>query len=142
MRRVVLLTLAALAACAPDTQDTPFDVLIVNGTVYDGSADPATQRNLGVRGGLLVTTNAPPDAAATTVVDATGLLVFPGFIDPHTHAPTNAADPEATAHRNFLMQGITTVIVGNDGRGVPGPQILRFSPRLGGRGTAAPTPLH
>ncbi|NNF49683.1 MAG: amidohydrolase family protein [Woeseiaceae bacterium] len=135
MRRVVLITLAALVACAPNTQDTPFDVLIVNGTVYDGSTDPATQRNVGVRGGLIVTTSAPPDAAATTVVDASGLLVFPGFIDPHTHAPTNAADPEATAHRNFLTQGITTVIVGNDGRGVPGREATLAALERAGSGT-------
>ena len=119
MRRGVLLALAALVACTPDAPDTPFDVLILNGIVYDGTTDPATQRNIGVRGGLIVKTGASPDAAATTVIDAAGLLVFPGFIDPHTHAPTDAADLEATAHRNFLTQGITTVVVGNDGRGVP-----------------------
>ena len=119
MWRGVLLALAALVACAPEAQDKPFDVLIVNGTVYDGSTDPAGHGNIGIRGGLIVTTSASPGAASMTVIDASGLLVFPGFIDPHTHAPTDAADLEATAHRNFLAQGVTTVVVGSDGRGIP-----------------------
>ncbi len=118
MRHGVVLALAMLAACAPDATEAPFDVLIVNGTVYDGSADPARQRNLGVRDGIIESIDAAGDAGAATVIDATGLLVIPGFIDPHTHAPTDAANLEATAHRNFLTQGITTVVVGNDGRGV------------------------
>lgn len=56
------------------------------------------------------------DAAARTVIDARGLLVMPGFIDPHTHAPVRGS--YVTAHRNFLTQGVTTVIVGSDGAGV------------------------
>jgi N-acyl-D-aspartate/D-glutamate deacylase len=135
MRRVIVLVLVALAACAPDAQDTPFDILIVNGAVYDGSTDPAAQGNIGVRDDLIVTTSASPDAPATTVIDATGLFVFPGFIDPHTHAPTDASDLEATAHRNFLAQGITTVVVGNDGRGVPDREATLAALERAGPGT-------
>ena len=135
MRRAVLLALAMLAACAPDTAVPLLDVLIVNGTVYDGSTDPATQRNIGVRDGVIVTIDAADDARATKVIDAAGLLVFPGFIDPHTHAPTDAADLEATAHRNFLAQGITTVIVGSDGRGIPDREAALAALERAGSGT-------
>ncbi|MEM9143614.1 MAG: amidohydrolase family protein, partial [Bacteroidota bacterium] len=48
-------------------------------------------------------------------IDATGLLVTPGFIDPHTHADRDLVNPETADNLAFLMQGVTTTIVGNDG---------------------------
>ena len=98
---------------AQDLNGTP---RIINGTVYDGSDSPAGQSNIGVTDGRISATNVAADASANTVIDAEGLLVMPGFIDPHTHASLEGTD--ATAHLNFLTQGVTTVIVGSDGRGV------------------------
>ncbi len=62
--------------------------------------------------------NAPADSSATLTIDATGLIVTPGFIDPHTHARATLIDPELRGNLNYLTQGVTTVFVGNDGYGL------------------------
>ena len=49
------------------------------------------------------------------IIDATGLIVSPGFIDPHTHADRDLKESDKSHNKPFLMQGITTVVVGNDG---------------------------
>jgi len=117
-RALGLLVAALLAACAPEPAEEAFDVLIVNGAVYDGSLEPAQRRNIGVSDGRIVSVDALADAPAHTIIDAAGEMVVPGFIDPHTHAPIDPDDTQATAHANFLTQGVTTVVVGNDGHGI------------------------
>ncbi|MCI0665270.1 MAG: amidohydrolase family protein, partial [Acidobacteria bacterium] len=49
--------------------------------------------------------------------DATGLIIAPGFIDPHTHALEDLSKSESKSNMNFLFQGVTTVLTGNDGSG-------------------------
>lgn len=113
-----LLVAALLTACTPEPAEDAFDVLIINGTVYDGSLEPAQRRNIGVTDGRVVSVDALSDAPAHTIIDAAGKIVVPGFIDPHTHAPIDPDDRQAIAHANFLTQGVTTVVVGNDGSGI------------------------
>lgn len=112
------LSLAALliTACVP--AEDRFDVLIVNGTVYDGSLKAGRISNIGIVGERITTMSAPEDATATIVIDAAGKLVTPGFIDPHTHALPRLQDPATSANLNYLLQGVTTVFVGSDGAGV------------------------
>lgn len=116
MRLLVALFAASLVGCSTTT--TTYDVLIVNGLVYDGSLRPAVRTNIGVRGGKIVSMNAPVNAAAVTVIDANGKLVAPGFIDPHTHALAKLRNPASKTNLNYLLQGVTTVFIGNDGVGV------------------------
>jgi N-acyl-D-aspartate/D-glutamate deacylase len=108
-----------LAACGSgDAPPQRFDVLIINGTVYDGKTGPARIRNIGVQGDRIMTVDAAADADAEVVIDATGLVVVPGFIDPHTHAD-EVFDADKSENINYLTQGVTTVFIGNDGRGIP-----------------------
>ena len=101
------------------TETAAYDVLIVGGDVADGSGSQIVRTNIGIVGDRIVDMAAAPDAEAATRIDATGLLVAPGFIDPHTHALEDLLSPDRNANLNFLMQGVTTVVVGNDGGGVP-----------------------
>ena len=110
-----ILCLIALAGCSPRAAD--FDVLVKGGTVYDGTLAQGTVRSIGIRGDRIVSVDAADDATATRVIDASGLLVVPGFIDPHTHAEAHFSD-DGSPNLNYLAQGVTTVFVGNDGRGV------------------------
>jgi len=119
MRNLLLpavLTLA-LAGCQP--AETPFDLLIVNGTVHDGSLNPGRVANIGIRDGHIVSIDAAADAPAKRVIDAAGLVVTPGFIDPHTHARDDLLEPSTARNENYLAQGATTVYIGNDGDGLP-----------------------
>ncbi len=96
------------------------DVLITGGQVYDGRTAAPASVDLGVRGDRIVFMGtAHPRQGARLRVDATGMLVTPGFIDPHTHAYEGLPRLGVERRRNLssLMQGVTTVVLGADGRG-------------------------
>lgn len=122
---------AALAFCAgtaasfaafqfPQPAGPTVDVLILGGTVYDGSGAAGRVTDVGIRGDRIVFVGrTPAGTRATTRIDGTRLIVSPGFIDPHTHAFEGLPRLDSAARQNAssLMQGITTVVLGADGRG-------------------------
>lgn len=118
-RTVLLGSLLAAALTAGCTAPPPdFDLLILNGTVYDGSLSAGRVTNIGITDDRIVSMTASDTARAETVVDASGKLVTPGFIDPHTHAGRFLLGPASNASLNYLYQGVTTVFIGNDGDGL------------------------
>jgi N-acyl-D-amino-acid deacylase len=73
------------------------DLLIHGGTVIDGTGAAGRQADIGVRDGRVVALGAMTDEAATTL-EATGLIVVPGFIDIHSHSDyTLLVDPRAVS---------------------------------------------
>ena len=112
-----LLVICTLVSCGNPPANR-YDLLLVGGTVYDGSGAPSKVVNIGVTDGRIVSMDASPDADAGERIDVTGFAVMPGFIDPHTHALSDLLDATTNANLNYLAQGVTTVVVGNDGGGV------------------------
>lgn len=108
---------AALAAAAPE----PADVLIRGGTVHDGGTGAAFIGDVALRGDRIVYVGPRATMPAAQTIDATGMIVAPGFIDPHTHADgfLRSADAAARANPAWLNQGVTTVMIGVDGGGTP-----------------------
>lgn len=92
-------------------------LVIRGGTVIDGTGSPGRHANVLVEGGTIVAIGeAAYDGDDASVIDATGLVVAPGFIDLHTHADYSVlAFPTADS---ALRQGVTTIAVGNCGGGV------------------------
>src|SRR5213593_4497854 len=105
-----------LYAAALSSQSAPYDVLIKNGHVLDGSGNPWLAADIGIRGGRIVDMGRLGNAAASRVIDARGLTVSPGFIDVHSHASDGLADTLKDA-RQLIAQGITTVALNPDGGG-------------------------
>ena len=62
-----------------------FDFLILNGRVLDGSGSPEFRADVGIRGQTVVAVGGLSGASADRVIDATGQLIVPGFIDMHCH---------------------------------------------------------
>ena len=91
-----------------------FDLLISGGLVIDGTGKkPAYRADVGVRGKQIAAVGDLSTATSARFVDATGLIVAPGFIDTHAHSDgALLVDPQ---HENGLRQGITTEVLAPDG---------------------------
>ena len=89
------------------------DILIRNGKIIDGSGNSWYYGDIAVKDGKIAAVGRQLNYAGEKTIDATGLIVAPGFIDVHTHLEEDEAkDPNAT---NFIMDGVTTCITGNCG---------------------------
>jgi N-acyl-D-aspartate/D-glutamate deacylase len=112
-----LLGLLAVGAAPPPE---PVDLLIRGGTVYPGSAAPFVG-DVAIMGDKIHSVGRRLAVPAKRVIEARGLVVAPGFIDPHTHMGDDLAsdDPAKRLIPAFLMQGVTTAFIGNDGAGEP-----------------------
>ncbi len=99
-----------LASCASVQH---FDILIKGGTVIDGLGQPGFLADVGIRGDRIEYIGTKKKTSGTTIIDATGLVVAPGFIDIHTHCDRGIlGQPD---NKNYILQGVTTVIGGNCG---------------------------
>jgi dihydroorotase/N-acyl-D-amino-acid deacylase len=122
----VLALLAALVADAASAQEAPYDLVIRNARIIDGSGSPWFRGDLALRGDTIARMAPAIDAPAKRVIDAAGLAIAPGFIDVHTHA--GRAIFRVPTADNYVRQGVTTILEGADGAG----------PSMAG---SAPTPL-
>ncbi|MCE2902033.1 MAG: N-acyl-D-amino-acid deacylase family protein [Gemmatimonas sp.] len=95
------------------SQRQTFDLLLAGGTVIDGTGAPGRRADVGIRGDRIVAV-APslPRAGATRVIDATGRIVAPGFIDLHAHLEPLLQLP---LMESALRQGVTLAVGGPDG---------------------------
>lgn len=106
------------------------DVLIKNGMVVDGTGKPAFRADVGVANGRIAVVAGGVEQEAERTIEAQGLYVAPGFIDPHTHSDMNLlVDPRAESK---IRQGVTTEVVGNCGSS-PAPLLGAAVEEMGAR---------
>ena len=92
-----------------------YDVLIKGGTIVDGTRAPRYVSDVAVKDGKVAKIGGRRGAAAGRVIDASGLIVAPGFVDLHTHYDAQVQwDPYCTLSG---WHGVTTVLIGNCGFG-------------------------
>jgi N-acyl-D-amino-acid deacylase len=90
-----------------------FDLLITGGDVIDGTGRDAYRADVGVKGKRIAAVGMIGDEPARRVIDATGNVICPGFIDTHVH--TDAALLNEPAHPSGVLMGVTTEVLGQDG---------------------------
>lgn len=110
---LVIILSIPLASCGTGEAPPPFDTVIVNGQIIDGSGSPAYAADVGIIGDTIVRlgeVSRDERARAARVIDAAHLVVSPGFIDIHSHSDF-ALLVDGTA-RSKVHQGVTTEILG------------------------------
>lgn len=122
-------TIGALAAAATllsgagamARADEAVDVIIRGGTIYDGGTGQPFVGDVAIRGDRIVAVGSVGRYTAARVIDAKGMIVAPGFIDPHTHADSFLRSPDKAVRVNaaWLHQGVSTAMIGVDGNGTP-----------------------
>jgi N-acyl-D-amino-acid deacylase len=96
-----------------------YDVIIKNGSLIDGSGSAEIRADIAIRGDKIAKIGDLSGKNANTVIDASGYVIAPGFIDVHSHTDTKLLiNPKAESK---IRQGVTTEVTGNCGYG-PYPQ--------------------
>lgn len=113
MKKCVLSLLALLPVLLFAQNIPTCDLLIKNGKIIDGTGNSWYYGDVAISNGRIIQTGTALKFNAARTIDATGLIVAPGFIDVHTHIEDDEVkDPTAA---NFIYDGVTTVITGNCG---------------------------
>ena len=96
------------------------DILIRNGRMLDGSGSSEKISDIAITADRITFIGNSNRAKITAkkIIDAKGYIVAPGFIDPHTHADEDLSNASRNSNINYLMQGVTTVTINNDGASV------------------------
>jgi len=91
----------------------PCDIVLEGGTIVDGTGGPSHHSDVGIRDGLIVRIGDLRACHATQRINASDLVVAPGFVDIHTHADEEIE--RIPLAQNYLQQGVTTMVGGNCG---------------------------
>ena len=124
MKNQLIITFIAFFIPLPDffgisflnsiiAQKQQFDLLIRNGKVIDGSGNPWFRADIGVLNGKIAAIGHYDSTQALRTIDATGLVVAPGFIDVHTHVESGIF--RVPTADNYILDGVTSIITGNCG---------------------------
>lgn len=113
-----------LLAAPPQIQDRPYDIVIRNGRIVDGTGNPWYYADIAVEGDRITTVGHVSMGAGKREIDARGLVVAPGFIDIHSHSDFLLLE-DGTA-QSKIRQGVTTDVLGEGSS--PGPYKGKLKP--------------
>ena len=115
MRKIIIVFFVLFAAglACSGANSGNFDYIIKNGKVVDGTGNPWFSADIGIIDNKIIKVGAISEEKGKIIIDASGKIVSPGFIDMHSHADARILE-DRTAH-NLITQGATTVVCGNCG---------------------------
>ncbi len=111
------LILAYASLASAQTADGTIDVLLRGGMVIDGTGQPGRTADVAIDGPKISAITADRKLEALRVIDCTGLIIAPGFIDLHNHSDQPIVEPATRGCVNYLTQGCTSIVTGNCGSG-------------------------
>jgi N-acyl-D-aspartate/D-glutamate deacylase len=115
-KALIAIAVAGLLASLHAQQPRPFDLLITNARIVDGTGGPSVTGSVAVRDGRIAGVGRV-SGPATRTIDAHGMVVAPGFIDPHSHSDYSLlTDGNAESK---IRQGVTTEVIGESGSVAP-----------------------
>ena len=110
IRSLLLPVVLISSSCSRPAPQPAYDLIIAGGSVLDGDGAPARTLDVGVRNGKIAAIGSLGAAEARQRIDASGLVVAPGFIDMHNHSDyTILAEPKS---ESMIRQGVTTMVLG------------------------------
>ena len=117
-RRLFFTFLTAFALCCIQVagHSSTNSILIKGGLVYDGSLNKPVKCDVLIIGDRIAFVGDCTGKTADRVIDASGYIVTPGFIDPHSHSDGDFLK-ERKSNENYLQMGVTTVLCGQCGSG-------------------------
>ena len=119
------LVLTALLLASATGQEAPYDLVIRNGKIVDGTGNPWFYGDLAIRGDRIAAVGQIPDRPAKLTIDAAQQVVAPGFIDMHSHSDILLLEDGNAQSK--IRQGVTTEILGEGNSA--GPSKGRIAPR-------------
>src|SRR5579871_3853472 len=127
VRVLAWLSVAAVLLCSESARsaDPSYDLLIRNGKIVDGTGNPWFRGDVAVLNGKIVAVGRVPPGSAKREIDATGLVVAPGFIDMHSHSDYLLLEDGNAQSK--VRQGVTTEVLGEGSSA--GPQKGKRPPR-------------
>jgi N-acyl-D-amino-acid deacylase len=117
---ITALGIGLVCLTASDLPRLEADYVIRDAILYDGGGNAGRQGNLAIKGDRILGVGQFDWTGKATIIDGSGLIVAPGFIDLHTHCDTGTppiTGPAGRANLCYLMQGVVTVVTGNCGTG-------------------------
>jgi N-acyl-D-aspartate/D-glutamate deacylase len=112
-----MITPVAVLAIMIASHDLHPNIILRGATIHDGTGALAVIGDVHVRGGRIIAVGQVAAEKGARVIDASGLIVAPGFIDLHTHSDTPLTENATRGNLCYLHQGVTTVVTGNCGSG-------------------------
>ncbi|TJY37917.1 N-acyl-D-amino-acid deacylase family protein [Pontimicrobium aquaticum] len=112
--RILLLFFAISLLFFSCSKGITYDIIIINGQVFDGTGSDAVSTDIGIKDSIIVTIGDLSQAKSNRIINANGLAVTPGFIDAHAHLEPIFQLSNCESH---IRQGVTTSLGGPDGSG-------------------------
>src|SRR6201991_663543 len=113
LRKRLYTVLLLLITTSGSYAQQHFDIILKNGKIIDGAGNPWFYGDVGITKDKIISIGDLSKSQAAKTIDASGLIIAPGFIDVHTHI--EGGEKKTPTADNFIYDGVTTVITGNCG---------------------------